>query len=57
MVERLFADLNDGFGADGFAASAAVGEEKFEEALEAFGVGGVAEKGGFAANADEVFGF
>ena len=49
--------MNDGFGADGFAASAAVGEEKFEEALEALGVGGVAKKSGIAANADEVFGF
>lgn len=41
----------------GVAAGAAVGEKKFEEPLEDFGVGGVAEKSGFTAYVNEVFGF
>lgn len=55
--ERLFADLNDGFGVGGVAAGAAVCEEKFEKSLQAFGVGGIAKGSGFAANVDEIFGF
>ena len=56
-LPSLFADADDGFRLHSFVAGTAFGVKKLKEIAECVSVGGVAEKGAFAADTDKLFGF